>query len=139
LTILTRDTKARRHRGIPDWGRLGAQPGTRSSLGPPHPDSVKKFSAFFGLGDASRRKFLSENNLAPESSLETTYESLGPQIAVAAPRKCNQGQGNSCSMGQFPASDECRPSTSALSVLCALGGKYYAKSEAFSFALRWRD
>jgi len=49
------------------------RPGLAEVLDTPHPDFARKFSVFFGLGDARGRKILSGKDLVAESSQERTY------------------------------------------------------------------
>ena len=113
-------------------------PGGRISvrLYPP-PYSVKKVPVFSRLRKTCRLKILQVNDLAAESSPERTYESLWRPIASPKLRVQSTDETNR-STGQFPAPDECSLRGNALSVLCALGGKYHAKPVWFCFCFEMK-
>ena len=96
----------------------------------PHRDSVKKSPVFSGLPVISHCKVLLQLELAAESSQERTYESLWRR--VASPRL------KSAIEGPISPPDECSLRRNALSVLCALGGKYHAKRVWFCFCFEMK-
>jgi len=104
----------------------------------PHRDSVKKSPVFSGLPVISHCKVLLQLELAAESSQERTYESLWRRVASPRLKSAIEGRKPNRSTGQFPAPDECSLRRNALSVLCALGGKYHAKPVWFCFCFEMK-
>ena len=111
----------------------GASVGAYHRRGYPHRDSVKKVPVFSRLRETCRLKILQVNDLAAESSQKRTYESLWRRVASPRLKSAIEGRKPNRSTGQFPAPDECSLRRNALSVLCALGGKYHAKPVWFCF------
>ena len=104
----------------------------------PHRDSVKKVPVFIRLRETCRLKILQVNDLAAESSQKRTYESLWRRVASPRLKSAIEGRKPNRSTGQFPAPDECSLRRNALSVLCALGGKYHAKPVWFCFCFEMK-
>ena len=98
----------------------------------------KEVPVFSRLRETCRLKILQVNDLAAESSQERTYESLWRRVASPRLKSAIEGRKPNRSTGQFPAPDECSLRRNALSVLCALVGKYHAKPVWFCFCFEMK-